>query len=527
MADYTHTLASLSDHWPPDILSGRRIGIERETLRMGADGAIAKSAHPTVLGSALTHPYITTDYSEALLELITPPLATPTEVFDCLASVHRFVHQRLLPGELLWGASMPCVMDGEEAIPIARYGDSHQGRMKHIYRRGLGYRYGKRMQIIAGIHFNFSLPEVFWQHLRERNGDGRDLQTVISDGYFRMIRNQQRLGWLLLYLFGCSPAVCRSFLRDRSDHALEAYDATTLYASHATSLRMSDLGYTNKNKARAEAQVSISYNSLEDYVAGLRAATETPYAEYQDIGVQVDGDYRQLNANILQIENEFYGTIRPKQGIQPGEKPTRALERRGVAYVELRSLDVDLLEPSGVGASQLRFLEAFLLHCLWQPSPPIDDAEQREIQDNLLITARQGRAPELHLQRGGEEISLKAWGRETLEAMEPIAELLDGGQPGAPYGAALAAQRACLEEPALTPSARTLAGMHEAGEGFFHFAKRQSLAHREFFLGLPDNPHWEGLLETEVAHSQEKQQALEQAAKTSSFEEFLAAYFAG
>ena len=526
MADTNDNLALTIGQWPRTLLTGRCIGIEKETLRMGADGAIAKTPHPVALGSALSHPYITTDYSEALLELITPPLATPEEVLHCLASVHRFVYQHMDSQELLWGASMPCVMDGEEAIPVAYYGDSHQGRMKHIYRRGLGHRYGKRMQIIAGIHFNFSLPEALWRHFQAVTGDRRDLQTVITDGYFRLIRNQQRLGWLLLYLFGCSPAVCKSFLRDRSDHQLQEFDATTLYAPHATSLRMSDLGYTNKNKARAEAQVSISYNSLEEYVAGLRTATETPYAEYQRIGIQVNGEYRQLNDNILQIENEFYGTIRPKQGLEPGEKPTNALSRRGVGYVELRSLDVDLLEPVGIGPSQLRFLESFLLYCLWAPDPPIDTVETAEIQDNVLNTALRGREPGLALRRQGQTVSLRQWGREILTAMEPVCELLDGNEAGAPYRAALAAQLACVEEPALTPSARTLAGMREAEEGFFHFAKRQSLTHREHFLGLTAEEHWAPLLAAEVEQSRARQRELEAAARASSFEDFLARYFA-
>ena len=526
MADTTDNLALTIGQWPPTLLTGRCIGIEKETLRMGADGAIAKTPHPPTLGSALSHPHITTDFSEALLELITPPLSPPEAVLDCLANIHGFVYRRMSPEELLWSASMPCVMDGEEAIPIAYYGTSHQGRMKHIYRRGLGYRYGKRMQIIAGIHFNFSLPEAFWLEFREFTDDRRTLQAVVSDGYFRLIRNQQRLGWLLLYLFGCSPAVCKSFLRDRPDHTLQEFDATTLYAPHATSLRMSDLGYTNKNKARAEAEVSISYNSLEDYIAGLRTATGTPYPDYQRIGVQVNGEYRQLNGNILQIENEFYGTIRPKQGLEPNEKPTHALDRRGVSYVELRSLDVDMLEPTGIGPGQLRFLESFLLYCLLQPSPPIDQAETTEIQDNLLATAVRGREPGLRLHRDGREISLQQWGRETLAGMEAVCELLDGEEPGAPYRAALAAQRACVEEPALTPSARTLAGMREAGEGFFHFAKRQSLAHREYFLGLPRDNHWASLLAAEVEHSRERQQALEAASRESSFEAFLADYLA-
>lgn len=525
MVNHHSELAVAISQWPRDTLKGRCIGIERETLRTSNDGGIAQTPHPEALGSALGNPYITTDYSEALLELITPPLESPESMMACLEAVHQFVYQRLTPEEFLWGASMPCVMDGEAAIPIAYYGDSHQGRMKHIYRQGLGHRYGKRMQIISGIHFNFSLPEAFWQHFKTLTEDPRDLQTVISEGYFRLIRNQQRLGWLLLYLFGCSPAVCKSFLKGRTDHALEEYDATTFYAPHATSLRMSDLGYTNTNQATG--RISIPYNSLEGYVAGLRQATETPHADYQQIGVQVDGEYRQLNANLLQIENEFYGTIRPKQGTKPDEKPTRALERRGVAYVELRSVDVNLLEPLGIGVQQARFLETFLLHCLLQPSPPLDTHQNAENQHNLLTTAVWGREPGLSLHRCGYSVPLQQWGQETLAAMQAVAEVLDADQAEKPYQAALAAQQAAMADPSLTPSAQVLAGMQEAGEGFFHFARRQSMAHRKHLLGLAPNPLWETRLTGEVAASWEYQHTLEKASQGSRFEDFLADYFAG
>jgi len=291
------------------VLDGRLLGLEREALRMAPEGSISQNPHPVVLGSALTHPYITTDYSEALLEFITPPLPSADQALRFLDDCHRFVY-RFIGDELLWAASMPCILAGEASIPIAEYGRSNLGFMKHVYRRGLAWRYGRIMQVIAGIHFNFSLPDEFWMAFRDQEGDRRSLADFRSESYFGLIRNLQRFGWLILYLFGASPAVCKSFLDGKST-TLPAFDEHTCYGPYATSLRMSNIGYTNRTEKKSG--VNVCYNSLAEYIASLTQATATPWLPYEKIGVKVDGEYRQLNANILQIENEYYTSMRPKQ----------------------------------------------------------------------------------------------------------------------------------------------------------------------------------------------------------------------
>ena len=148
----------------PEILCGIRRGLEKESLRVRPDGLLAVSAHPVALGSALTHPHITTDFSEAQLELIT---GVHTSVEDCLEELTQ-IHQvvvHAIGDELLWCASMPCRLPAEDEIPLGRYGHSNVGTAKTVYRRGLSYRYGRRMQTISGIHYNFSLPETAWPAL--------------------------------------------------------------------------------------------------------------------------------------------------------------------------------------------------------------------------------------------------------------------------------------------------------------------------------------------------------------------------
>ena len=507
---------------PHALLDGRLLGLEREALRMGPDGCIAQTPHPAVLGSALTHPYITTDYSEALLEFITPPLPRPEAALRFLHDIHQFV-QPYLADERLWAASMPCILAGESSIAIAEYGRSNLGLMKHVYRRGLAWRYGRIMQVIAGIHVNFSLPDAFWIAFQDQEGDRRTLRDFRSESYFALIRNLQRFGWLILYLFGASPAVCKSFLDGKST-TLPAFDEHTCYGPYATSLRMSNVGYTNRTEKKSG--VNVCYNSLPEYIASLTQATITPWPPYERIGVVVDGEYRQLNANILQIENEYYASMRPKQPPQGNEKPTVGLKRRGVGYVELRSVDINPLEPLGITLPQLRFLETFLLFCLLNESPPLDAEERRTIDDNQMATALNGRDPALVLQRRRHPaLPLRRWAQDILSELQPVGELLDVGENGQPYATALAEQREVLADPDRTPSARILTEMRASGENFFQYARRLSEQHRQYFQSLPLDKNRARFF-TEAAERSWREQRDIETADEVSFEEFLQEYFA-
>jgi glutamate--cysteine ligase len=393
------------------LICGGLKGIEKESLRISKDGLISRKRHPKALGSALTHPYITTDYSEALIELITPPFADVNETLSYLKSIHQYVYQHL-DDEILLCTSMPCGIKGDESIPIAEYGTSNVGRMKHIYRHGLWHRYGRTMQAIAGIHFNFSVPEALWPVLHQQENRSISLEEFTASGYFGLIRNFQRLGWIILYLFGASPAICKSFFKSRPQlmSQFEEFDQGTLYHPYATSLRMSDIGYKSNN----QANLRINYNSLPDYVSSLSQAIATSFPDYEKIGVVVDGEYLQLNSNVLQIENEFYSIIRPKQIAQSCEKPTLALKRRGVRYVEMRSLDLDLFNPIGIDEDKARFIEALLLTCLLQDSPPMTEADFQINNRNQLQVANYGRKPGLELERNDKKIPLQGCAKSVL-----------------------------------------------------------------------------------------------------------------
>ena len=447
----------------PERLAGMRRGVEKESLRANADGMLALTPHPAALGSALTHPCITTDFSESQLELITAAHAAPADCARELLEIHQFV-AREIGQERMWVSSMPCVLPTDETIPLGRYGTSNVGRAKSVYRMGLGHRYGRRMQTISGIHYNWSLP-----------GLG-------NEEYFALIRNFRRHGFLLLFLFGASPAVCASFVQGRA-HALEPLGPDTFHLPHATSLRMGRLGY----QSDAQAALNVSYNCLEGYAASLHGALTTPHPPYEAIGVRnPGGEYNQLATSLLQIENEFYGIIRPKRTIRMGERPLHALRERGVEYVEVRLMDLDPFELAGISEPTMRFLDIFLLHCLLADSPPDTPQETVEMARNQHRTASAGRDPGLRLERGGHPLALTDWGAQVLQECEPIARRLDEQQRTDAHAQALALARARLADPALTPSARVLAAITADHGGCFRdFGRSRSQAAREALLAQP------------------------------------------
>ena len=488
----------------PARLKGVRRGIEKESLRAQPDGKLALTPHPAALGSALTHPHITTDFSESQLELITGVHADVEACLAELTQVHQFTYRVLAEAgdERLWVSSMPCGLPPDETIPIGRYGSSNVGRAKSVYRMGLSHRYGRRMQTISGIHYNWSLPE------------------VSSEQYFALIRNFRRHAFLLLYLFGASPAVCSTFVAGRA-HELKPLGEGSMHMPHGTSLRMGRLGY----QSEAQASLAVSYNSLDGYAASLQDALTRPWSAYETIGIQnLGGEYNQLATSLLQIENEFYGTIRPKRVIFPGERPLHALRERGVEYVEVRLMDLDPFEPIGINASTMRFLDVFLLHCLLADSPPDPRDEIAELAHNPNLTAARGREPGLKLLRSGREQGLTEWGAELLEACGPIADALDAAHGGSRHAEAVRAARKALAEPAGLPSARVLEAMAQShDDSFVGFVRARSEETRAALLALPFSAEQQALFERASRDSVDAQKQIE-AADTMPFELYREQY---
>ncbi len=505
-------------------LRGVLRGLEKESLRVTPQGTLAQTDHPLALGSALTHPHITTDYSEALLEFITEPFADVEPLLAQLDDIHRFTYQHLAANnERLWPASMPCTLGGDAEIPVARYGTSNSGTMKTVYRVGLGHRYGRSMQTIAGIHYNFSLPDDFWLALQQQSGDRQPLQDFKTQRYFGLIRNFRRNFWLLIYLFGASPAVSSCFVKNRN-HKLQPFPAAehTMYLPYATSLRMGDLGY----QSDAQKSLVVNYNNLSDYLATLCGGITQSYPAYEQIGVKdAQGNYQQLNTSLLQIENEFYSSIRPKRTTERGETALQALRLRGVEYVEVRCVDLNPYEPLGITQTQMQMMDAFLLYCLLSDSPPTDEREFYQGQENQKRIVNTGRDPELYLLRGEGEIAMRAWAGEILQGSMAAAQLLDQAKGGDAHLQAVVQQQAKIHNPELTPSAQVLRDMTAAGQSFYAHTLALAEQQRAYFAQRPLSAQQQAVFEQMSKTSLQSQVALE-ADQSLGFAEYLENYYA-
>lgn len=508
--DVSQALAWLEKH--PQALKGIQRGLERETLRVNADGTLATTGHPAALGSALTHQWITTDFAEALLEFITPVDGDIDHMLTFMRDVHRHT-ARNIGDERMWPLSMPCYIENGQDIELAQYGTSNIGRLKTLYRAGLKNRYGALMQTISGVHYNFSLPMAFWEAKC-----GETNKESISAGYFRLIRNYYRFGWVIPYLFGASPAICSSFLQGKeSTLPFEKTDCGMYYLPYATSLRLSDLGYTNKS----QSNLGITFNDLETYVAGLKRAIKTPSEEYAKIGLQKDGEYLQINSNILQIENELYAPIRPKRVTRSGETPSDALMRGGIEYIEVRSLDINPFSPIGVDEQQVRFLDLFMVWCVLADAPEMSSDELLCTRTNWNRVILEGRKPGLTLGMGCEsaQFPLAKVGKDLFRDLKRVAQTLDSIHGGDAYQKVCDELVASFDNPDLTFSARILRSMIDNGIG--GTGKALANQYRDMLREEPLEILSEAEFSAEHDASLTRQHQLE-AADTESFDALLA-----
>ena len=503
-----HKLSKLGELGPK--LSRLQRGIEKEGLRVKPSGQLSMSSHPKGLGSALTHAKITTDFSESQLELITGVHSTPEDCLNELDDIQTFVCSQL-EEEILWPSSMPCNVNQSEAIPLAQYGTSNFAQSKTIYRRGLGNRYGRLMQTISGIHYNFSLPEDCWQQLGYEGEKGK------TQGYFDLIRNFRRWSWLLIYLFGTSPAIPKALV-PKKGHEMEQLDEETFFRPHGTSLRMGPLGY----QSSAQGEIRVSYNSIEEYIRSMKIALTKNYGPYEQIGLNQNGEYQQLNTAILQIENEFYGSIRPKGKTQSGERTLTALETTGVEYVEVRCIDLDPHQRLGIDAVQVRFLDTFLLMCLLSNSPPATKTESEILERNQIKVIEKGRLPGMSLQNP-DEITLSSWGNTLLEKCDLIAQILDKANQTELYTEAVNLQRCKLEDQRLTPSYRLLHELKDKNCSMLELGMQLGLQHKKDHEAKPLTESSRSNFDRQSLESLSSQQIIEEQ-EEEPFDDFLKKY---
>lgn len=514
-------LAALEQRDVIHLLDCGRRGIEKEGLRYTAANQLATTPHSRTLGSPLTHEEITTDYAESLLELVTPAFRSSRDTLAHLCYLHRVLAQD--SDEYILNGSMPAFIADTEAVQIGEYGQSNAGKMRKLYRRGLALRYGKAMQLIAGMHFNYSICNDLFRYYAECL-DQPFNQAFINVRYMNLVRNIRKYAWLTAYLFGHSPAVDASFLRSKP-HQLQHFDADTLYMPYATSLRMSDIGYQNKTGHL------VSANTLAQYVADLKAAVLTSHAPYEALGLRdAAGKYQQINTNLLQIENEYYTVARPKQKMISGEAPACALSERGVAYVELRSLDINCFERTGISQTQLDFLELFMLYCLFTDAPNFSDADEREAKINMAHTACNGRDPKLVLHKQQKATSIAQWGTEILQAMLPIAEIMDSEKHRPHYVSIIKRELEIVQNASLTPSARIMALLQGEATGrpmtYHQFITELSQQHMQMHREQGITPAELEKVQNDAQLSLKKEQFLVKKSETVDFDEYISGYYA-
>ncbi|WP_173912550.1 glutamate--cysteine ligase [Acinetobacter sp. Marseille-Q1618] len=506
-----------------ELFQGMLRGIERESLRMQSNGFLSQADHPKALGSALTHPHITTDYSEALMEFITPPKASIPEALNYLADIHAVVHRHLENGEKLWPLSMPCMLDEqEENIRLAQYGSSNIGQFKTLYRHGLGIRYGRRMQTISGVHYNVSFPDHLFEQLQQHETDEKlkalNLQDYRSHRYLGLIRNFIRLTPLVTYLVGASPSVCKCFMTGREHHLLPLIKGT-LFTPYATALRMGRFGYQNS----AQKQLGIHYNNLECYVAELQKAVHTPYAQFSHLGLNdEDGKPIQINDHVLQIENEYYSLVRPKQVPQAGETPSEALANRGIGYVELRAVDVNPYVAIGINETTAGFLEVLALYCLLKDSPELWEEEQDLLEHNQNEVVNRGRAPNATIQEGGQDYPLAQWAEHHLQEMFALADMLNQTYATTLYSDALKVMQERVQNVDATLSAQVIEDTLRHG-GTWSFGSAMAHQHVENYQQHVLSPETLAYFEELATSSLQQQQQLEQETDLS-FDDYLAKF---
>ena len=493
-------------------------GVEKESLRIDSSGSISSTKHPSKLGSALTNSFITTDFSEALLELVTPTFTNTQECLDFLTDLHAFVH-RSIDKELLWPLSMPCSISSGEEIPIGRYGNSNSGMMKYTYRKGLSYRYGSKMQAIAGIHYNFSFPDEFFKKIATlKNLDFQNLKDIKNESYLGMIRNFKRHEWLYFLLFGASPAFSDTFINQGQElNVFKTLPNGSLFRPYATSLRMGDIGYISE----IQDNLNISTNSIEEYIEDLKKALITPHAEYKDIGEFLNEERIQINSSVLQIENEYYSTIRPKRICPSGERPINILKDQGIEYLELRCVDLDPFSPIGMQRDQVDFLDMLLILCFLKESLPLNKEEGELLKENHKKVINFGREPNLKIFSEKGESSVKDLAKQLLEEMTVIAEAVSSGIFQGEenlWEKSLEIQTLKIENLDLTPSAKLLNKLDQDNLSYNELGVKIAEENSKFFQNYDLSN--ENTFSKEASFSMENQKRLE-SEKELPFEEYL------
>ena len=469
---FLNSLENLDTLNVSDFMKFSQRGIEKENLRSN-NCSISLSAHPKAFGSSLTNSRITTDFSEALIELVTDP---NKDLNDCLKELEDIVYFCLKnTDDDFWPASIPMSIEDESSIPIADYGNSNSGKLKKLYRVGLSHRYGSMMQTVSGIHYNFSYDNHLFEEWAKK--EKQTLREFKDKKYLSLVRNFRRNAWLITYLFGCSPIIPKAFAKGR-EHSLKELNQNDLFLENATCLRMGELGYISKS----QDNLNIAYNDLDEYLDDLKKALTTDHPRYKTLGTKVDDEYIQLNTAIIQIENEYYSSIRPKRLVGSGERPINALRENGIEYVEVRALDNNIFDPYGISDETAIFLESFLFYCMLSEDQPCKPDEIKKIQSNWNNVVQSGRDKDLKLDLKEGSLFLRDMAAEIIDDMTTFEALIGNQRYKEIFKKSLESQRHKINDSDKTPSGKLLQEITSSGKTWDEYTDHIAKNHKEKIL---------------------------------------------
>lgn len=372
------------------LLKGK-FGVERETLRVDKEGNLALTKHPKVFECKISHPYITTDFSESQIELITPTLNSIEEAYSYLNLLYDIVALEI-KDEYLWPQSMPCSIPEDDLIPVADYGMCESGKESSEYRKSLLKKYGGKKQLISGIHYNFSFSEELIEDLYIKLGNNEDYRTFRDNIYLKVVRNYLRYRWLLIYLLGGTTVMHESF-GDKCVIDLDKVSKDGFSNKGAVSYRNSECGYKNK------IDLYPDYTSVRNYVESV---------------------HKFIDDKLIESHKELYTQIRLKA--KDNNRFLDSLLEEGINYLEIRSIDINPFDKAGISLEDLNFINVFTLYLLIKEESNYKNW-QEEAQTNQNIISIYGQE-DVSLFKDGASISKNEWALEILNEIKALNEEL-------------------------------------------------------------------------------------------------------
>ena len=377
-----------------ELLKGN-IGIERESLRVNEYGMLSKENHPSVFGDKLKNPYITTDFSESQVELITPTFKSSEDTYNFLSNLYD-ISVLEIKDEYLWPESMPCIIPEDESIiKIASFNDSIEGIEARVYRENLVKKYGIKKQLMSGIHYNFSFDENIIKKLFKNSNTKEDYKTFKDNLYLKVTRNYLRYSWLIIYLLGSSSLVHESYIK--KDNDLEKISKDTFSNVGAVSYRNGEGGYKNN------IELFPDYYSVKGYVDSINKWVDKKY---------------------LQSHKELYSSVRLKA--KDKKDLLNSLLEDGIYYLEYRNIDINPFDKCGVSLKDLTFLQLFNLFLLIKEESDYK-FWQEEALFNQRVISKYGNN-DINLKLDGEEVSKEKWALKILKEIEIINDELNLGK---------------------------------------------------------------------------------------------------